>query len=186
MLRVDSKEDTIMTTRSAKPLLALPVLLFMVISGCATYRQAKEIDAEIKKIDEKMDTVKEIDTEVKKIEGKLDTMLEQPAPVTKETAAAIAIRFAGLKTVTAIKQPQVNYSHTQTFNVIGNDGKGDILIGLDPEESPRLDLDDPTTVEPGMALAVRTSVAKPDVGGAFFADTILVGEDKAATLSKLP
>jgi len=54
------------------------------------------------------------------------------APVTKETAAAIATMFAGLKEVIDIRQPRVIYSHTQIFNVMGNDGKGDILIGIDP------------------------------------------------------
>lgn len=53
-------------------------------------------------------------------------------PVTKETAAAIATMFAGLKEVIDVRQPRVIYSHTQTFNVMGNDGKGDILIGIDP------------------------------------------------------
>ncbi len=59
-------------------------------------------------------------------------------------------------------------------------------VGLDPEESPRLDLNDSTVVEPGMALAVRTSVICPGVGGAFFADTVLVAEDKGIILSELP
>lgn len=104
-----------MTARTTKFLLAFSVLLAIAISGCATYQQAREIDAE-----------------VKRVEQKLDAMLEKPAPVTKETAAAIAIRFAGLKKVTAVRQPRVIYSHTETFNVMGNDGKGDILIGLAP------------------------------------------------------
>ena len=59
-------------------------------------------------------------------------------------------------------------------------------IGLDPEEPPGLDRDDLMTVEPGMALAVRTAVAQPEVGGAYFADTLLIGDDRAIRLSKLP
>ena len=94
---------------------ALPVLLTIALSGCATFEQAEKIDAE-----------------VARIEQKLDVMLDKPAPVTKEQAAAIATRFAGLQKVTAVRQRRVISSHTQTFNVIGNDGKGDILVGVDP------------------------------------------------------
>jgi hypothetical protein len=102
-------------TRTKKLLLALLPLIVIAISGCATYQQASKIDAE-----------------VGRIEQKLDAMLEKPKPVTKEEAAAIATKFAGLREITSVRQPRVISSHTQTFNVMGNDGKGDILIGIDP------------------------------------------------------
>lgn len=104
-----------MRRRSINFFLILSVLLGIAISGCASYQQAKRIDAE-----------------VKRIEQKLDAMLEKAGPITKEAATAIATRFADLKEVTAVRQPQVISSHTQTFNVMGNDGKGDILVGVHP------------------------------------------------------
>ena len=103
------------TTRTVSCLWAFIVLIAILIPGCATYEQATEIDAE-----------------VKRIEQKLDAMLEKPAPVTKDVAVAIAIKFAGLKQVTAVRQPRVVSKHTRTFNVMGNDSKGDILVGVDP------------------------------------------------------
>lgn len=102
-------------TKDKRSLLLLFLLSATVISGCATSRQARRIE-----------------TEVKRVEQKLDAMLEKPAPVTKEDAVAIATRFAGLKEVEPVRQPRVISSHTQTFNVMGNDGKGDILIGVNP------------------------------------------------------
>lgn len=96
-------------------LLALSGLIVIGFYGCATSKQAEEISAE-----------------VKRIEQKLDSILEKPEPVTKDTAVAIAIKFADLKKVISIRQPRVVSKHTETFNVMGNDGKGDILIGVDP------------------------------------------------------
>ncbi len=59
--------------------------------------------------------------------------------------------------------------------VKGSIGHG---IGLDPEECPRLDLNDETLVEPGMALVVRSAAH-----GVFLADTILIGKNEALILS---
>lgn len=61
-----------MDTRTKIFLLALLALLAIAIavSGIANYQQARRIDAE-----------------VRRIEQKLDSMLEEPAPVTEETAA---------------------------------------------------------------------------------------------------
>ena len=98
-----------------KIFLSLSLVSALLITGCATKQQADRIESE-----------------VKRIEQKLDAMHERPAPVTMEEAAAIATRFAGLKTVESVRQRRVIDKHTETFNVMGNDGKGDILVGIDP------------------------------------------------------
>lgn len=95
--------------------LSFSLISALIITGCATKQQADRIE-----------------TEVKRIEQKMDAMLERPAPVTREEAAAIATRFAGFKMVESVRQRKVIDKHTETFNVIGNDGKGDILVGIDP------------------------------------------------------
>lgn len=106
-----------MDRRTKGLLVAILALLAIaiVVSGTANYQQGRMIGAE-----------------VRRIEQKLDSMLEEPAPVTEETAAAIATEFGDLKEVTGVAQPRVISQHTETFNVRGNDGQGDILIGVDP------------------------------------------------------
>ncbi|MBN2469026.1 MAG: PepSY domain-containing protein [Deltaproteobacteria bacterium] len=98
-----------------KIFLLLSFISALAISGCATQQQADRIESE-----------------VKRIEWKLDAMQERPAPVTREEAAAIATRFAGFKTVESVRQRRVVSKHTETFNIMGNDGRGDILVGINP------------------------------------------------------
>jgi Xaa-Pro aminopeptidase len=57
-------------------------------------------------------------------------------------------------------------------------------IGLDPEESPGLDLNDQTVLVPGMALVVRSAAVRPGTGGVFWADTVVVGRDEPTLLSR--
>lgn len=98
-----------------KIFLSLSLVSALIITGCATKQQADSIG-----------------TEVKRIEQKLDAMQERMAPVTREEAAAIATRFAGFKTVESVRQRRVIDKHTETFSVMGNDGKGNILVGIAP------------------------------------------------------
>jgi len=60
---------------------------------------------------------------------------EKSSRVTKVMAANVASKFAYLSKVWAIRQPRVIQSHTQNFNITGNDGKGDVVIGINPSTS---------------------------------------------------
>jgi hypothetical protein len=52
-------------------------------------------------------------------------------PITEETAATIATEFAQLRKVNNVYQARVVSRHTRTFNVLGYDGKGDMLVSVD-------------------------------------------------------
>lgn len=106
----------------------MPIGLFLVVvvvlSACS-HRQLERIELNVDKIKDG----------VERIEEKLDALpCKKPGAVTitKEEAAGIATIFAGLKKVKAVRQAKVIASHTQTYNVMGNDGKGDVLIGINP------------------------------------------------------
>jgi hypothetical protein len=55
------------------------------------------------------------------------------APGLRDEVLGIAAEFAGLTRATGVTKPRVGFSHTNTVNVMGNDGRGDVLIGVDPE-----------------------------------------------------
>jgi Xaa-Pro dipeptidase len=59
-------------------------------------------------------------------------------------------------------------------------------IGIDLPEPPRIEPEDLTRLEPGMALVIHPAVRVPGVGGAFLGGTVRIGEDGPETLHTIP
>ncbi|MFC1633972.1 hypothetical protein ACFL5Z_03960 [Planctomycetota bacterium] len=52
-------------------------------------------------------------------------------PITEDTASAIATEFAQFRKVNTVHHTRSVSRHTQAFDVLGYDGQGDILVGVD-------------------------------------------------------
>jgi hypothetical protein len=50
----------------------------------------------------------------------------------KENAVRKAMEFANFKSIQAVKQPQVNYSHTRYYQILGTTKDGRMLVAVDP------------------------------------------------------
>jgi Xaa-Pro aminopeptidase len=59
-------------------------------------------------------------------------------------------------------------------------------IGIDLPEPPRIEIEDHTPLEAGMALVIHPAVRVPGIGGAFLGGTVLIHDSGPEPIHEIP